>query len=538
MPKPTVPSSRWVRLAANAAGYLLLYVIADRAALPHGPEGVALAPWNAAPAISFGVLARFGAGWFPGALIAPVLAAPLGGGLSPDTAVRALSEALACAGAAHVLRRQAAGRPDLGRLRMAFLFFATAAAAAVLTGAARGGQAALLAGLDGWRAIALSGHVMLAHLVAILAVAPLVVAHGLPRRWVNSHFPFSVESMLQVIALTVLAWEVFGRFVNQEIHFFYLLFLPLAWIATRNGQSGSSMALAALYLAPVWSDRQFGHLDQSVVELQIRLGVLAMTGLLLGAMVSERTLADARGMARQTELAHFQRLNVGWEMASALAHELNQPLTAAMNYTQAALRLIRAPSPDLGRAANVTERSIDQIERVAQIIHGLRDFMRKGELRLARNEVRDIVEDALRLVSAEANAAGVVMHTVGMAGLPPVMADKTQIVQVTVNLVRNAVQALAAATVDSPSVLVSGRTVDGTVEVAVTDNGPGLDPQVAPRLFDPFVTTKVAGMGLGLSISKSILDAHDSRLWAESPPHGGTVFRFTLPLAARDMADA
>ncbi|MBF0392479.1 MAG: MASE1 domain-containing protein [Alphaproteobacteria bacterium] len=534
MPKPTDPYRQWGRHAAHVAGWLLLYVIADRAALTHVPSGVALAPWNAAPAISFGMIARLGPRWFPAALIAPILAALSGDGVSSETAGRALSETLACGGAARALRGGAGERPDFGRVRMAFRFFGTALAAAALIGAAR---AAMVADLEPWGAVSLGGQVSLAHLVAILAVAPLVATLGPPRRWAGGRFAISVEGLFQVTALMVLAWEVFGRFANQEIHFFYLLFLPLAWIATRNGQRGTAMALAALYLAPIWSDRQFGHLDQSVIELQIRLGVLAMTGLLLGAMVSERAEAEARGLARQTELAHFQRLNVGWEMASALAHELNQPLTAAMNYTQAALRLIRAPTPDLERAATLTARSVDQIERVAQIIHGLRDFMRKGELRLAPNEVRDIVEDALRLVSAEANAAGVTLHAVGMAGVPPVMADKTQIVQVMVNLVRNAVQALAGAKVNNPAVLVSARAVEGAVEVMVTDNGPGLDPRVETRLFDPFVTTKEAGMGLGLSISKSILEAHDSRLWAESPPHGGVVFRFTLPLA-RDLADA
>ncbi|MBI5165720.1 MAG: MASE1 domain-containing protein [Magnetospirillum sp.] len=526
----TPMSKLWLRRAVKLASYLCLYVVADGAALAHGD----VAPWNAAAALSFGLVARLGPGWSWAALAAPVLAGALGGELwsGPGAvSVRAVAEAAACAGAALVLRPHGVERPDLGRLRTIFLLFVTTIAAAALIGAAR----AAVAGLDLWPAVELAGRLILAHMVAILTVAPLVVIRGLPRAWGPVRLTPSIEALLQVAALAILAWEVFGRFVNQEIHFFYLLFLPLAWIATRHGQPGAATALGALFAAPLASDWLFGHHDPAVIELQIRLGVLAMTSLLLGAMVSERRLSESRMLARQTELAHFQRLNVGWEMASALAHELNQPLTAAMNYTQAAQRLIAAPSPDLARAGAVMAKSVDQIERVGQTIHGLRDFMRKGELRLAANDLREMVEDALRLVSAEANAAGIGLHAVGLGALPPVMVDKTQIVQVLVNLARNAVQALAATgRGDNPTVLVSGRAVDGVVEVTVTDNGPGLAPQVLARLFEPFVTTKPAGMGLGLSISKSIVEAHDSRLWAENAAHGGATFHFTLPLAVVD----
>jgi C4-dicarboxylate-specific signal transduction histidine kinase len=347
-----------------------------------------------------------------------------------------------------------------------------------------------------------------------------------------------LETLLQGAALVIIAWEVFGRFANEEVHFFYLLFLPFAWIATRHGQHGSALALAVIYLAPVVSDRLVGHREPAIVELQIRLGVLAMTSLLFGALASERRSSEARVLARQTEIAHFQRLNVGWEMASALAHELNQPLTAAMNYTQAAQRLIGRPEPDLARAASVMTKSVEQIERVGQTIHGLRAFMRKGELRLAAMAAGDMVEDALRLVVGEASEAGVSLHAAGFQSLPAVTADKTQLVQVLVNLVRNSVQSLAGARGENPTVLVSGRPVDGVVEISVTDNGPGLQPEILARLFEPFVTTKEAGMGLGLSISKSIIEAHDGRLWAENLPHGGAAFHFTLPLAEKDQADA
>jgi signal transduction histidine kinase len=513
--------------------FLLLYLAADLSAVGHAPDGVSHFPWNAAAALSFAMVARGGLGWLPAAAGGAVLARALRGDLWGNPLAALLDAALEVAACAIVANRL---RPDLGRLRGVFSLFGATLSAAVLMAA---GKAALAVagGAYPWSALGLAGHVVLAQAVAILAVAPLVMADNL-RRWLRKDTTPIVETVLQMGALAVIAWEVFGRFANEEVHFFYLLFLPVAWIATRHGHNGSALALAAIYLAPVASDRLVGHNDPAIVELQIRLGVLAVTSLLFGAMASERRSSEARMQARQTEIAHFQRLNVGWEMASALAHELNQPLTAAMNYTQAAQRLITRPEPDLDRAAAVMAKSVDQIERVGQTIHGLRDFMRKGALRLTANTVGDMADDALRLVQAEANAAGILLQSAGLQGLTPVTADKTQMVQVLVNLIRNAVQALAAGTTENPIVLVSGRMAETEVEVVVTDNGPGLPPHVLARLFEPFVTTKEAGMGLGLSISKSILEAHDGRLWVESPPHGGAAFHFTLPLAAKDMADA
>jgi two-component system sensor kinase FixL len=312
----------------------------------------------------------------------------------------------------------------------------------------------------------------------------------------------------------------------------------VAWIAVRHGQRGAALALAAIYLAPVATDLIFGHHDQVIVELQIRLGVLAMTGLLLGAMVGEQRLAEARMQSRQTELAHFQRLNVGREMASALAHELTQPLTAAMNYTQAALRMIKTPDPELDRAVRVMEKSVDQIERVGQTIHGLRDFMRRGELRLAGNYISEMIDDAILLVQPEVHSVGISLHAAETPPLPLVLADKTQIVQVLVNLLRNALQSVAVDNIESPSVILQAKLVEEMVQISVIDNGAGLSQPVMARIFEPFVTTKEAGMGLGLSVSKSIVEGHGGRLWAENLQQGGAVFHFTLPLKSNETADA
>ncbi|MFN3075910.1 MAG: ATP-binding protein [Alphaproteobacteria bacterium] len=531
----------WGFLTVVLVVYLLLYLVAWLIALPHPSDGVPILPWNIAPAVSFALVARLGWRWAPVTFAAPLLAEAVGGSLwgGPDAILltKAIAEGVACLLAGLMLRFFRT-EGDFERPRTVFVLFVTAFLFAAVVGAALG-VGAFRSGIDVWKSFDISYRVFLSHLVALLAVAPLLIGLRLPGHWPEGRsFLSSAESLLQATALAVIAWEVFGRFANQELHFFYLLFLPFTWIAIRHGQTGSVMALATIYLAPILSDRLLGHQDHAIVELQIRLVVLAVTSLLLGVLVSERRLSGERMLARQAEIRHFQRLNVGWEMASALAHELNQPLTSAMNYTQAALRMISAPSPNLEAASRAMEKSVDQIERVGQTIHGLRDFMRKGELRLGANNIGDMADDAIRLVQAEANAAGVTLRLSGFSTLPPVMADKIQIVQVLVNLIRNAVQALTATGTKNAGVIVLGRVVEQRIEVSVQDNGPGLSPEVKARLFEPFVTTKEAGMGLGLSISKSILEAHEGRLWAENSPYGGTIFRFTLPVAAGGNADA
>ncbi|MBF0355467.1 MAG: MASE1 domain-containing protein [Alphaproteobacteria bacterium] len=524
----------WLRRALIGFAYLLLYLAADQLAPTHLEGGNSLQAWNAAPALSFGFAARFGPFWLPLTFAAPLLSCLLDGSLLSlplPSLLNAMAQAAGAAIACFTLRPRIDQPSQIKRLKGVFLFFSATVAASLVLALAQGSGEMLRQATDTKPVLALAGGAFLAHLVAIGSLAPLFLVLKRQKGRVRFHISISAEIVLQALALTVIAWEVFGQFINAEIHFFYLLFLPFAWIATRHGQKGAALALFAIYLAPLITDILFGHSDHVIVEMQIRMLVLAVTSLLLGAMVSEKRLAEIEMQARQTELAHFQRMNIGWEMASALAHEINQPLTAAMNLTQAALRLLKSPSPDLERTQSVMRMSVDKIERVGQIIHGLRDFMRKGEMTLSRNAMSDLADEALRLVEAEANAAGISLKSLGLQGLPPIIANKTQIEQVLINLTRNAVQSLSLAKTPDPVVLVSGKLEGDVVQISVSDNGPGLSAEVLGRLFEPFVTTKPSGMGLGLSICKSILEAHEGRLWAENVPQGGAIFHFTLPLA-------
>ncbi|MFC4169067.1 PAS domain S-box protein [Teichococcus aestuarii] len=244
---------------------------------------------------------------------------------------------------------------------------------------------------------------------------------------------------------------------------------------------------------------------------------------------SQRRLNDL-----QTELLHVSRLSVAGEMASALAHELNQPLTAIASSTRAALRLLEA-SPGHAvlppRVLEALQRAASQSLRAGQIVQRLRDFVMKGEVEREPVLLRDIIGEARELALLGVAHHGVEISIQLDQDLPPVLVDRVQIQQVVLNLIRNAVEAMSEAGGQPCRLTINAtRRGAGMLEVAVRDTGPGLSPAVEARLFEPFVTTKRGGMGVGLSICRSIVEAHDGRLWSEPNPGGGAVFRFTLPL--------
>lgn len=254
---------------------------------------------------------------------------------------------------------------------------------------------------------------------------------------------------------------------------------------------------------------------------------------------AERRRAEAEARERQAELAHVHRLNTMGEMASGFAHELNQPLAAIVNYAKGTVRRLRQGAMAADELLPVLEQVATQAERAAAIIRRIRAFIRKEEPRHAALDLNKAIRDTIDLMTAEAGRQGVRLVLDLAEPLPLVSADVIQLEQVIVNLVRNAIEAMADAGTPARRVtLTTARAASGAVEVAVADTGPGLPEAGRDRLFDPFFTTKADGLGLGLSISQSIVEAHGGRLTAETGPSGGAIFRFTLPVAKEARHDA
>jgi two-component system sensor kinase FixL len=248
--------------------------------------------------------------------------------------------------------------------------------------------------------------------------------------------------------------------------------------------------------------------------------------------LTERQLSENRLQELQAELLHVSRLSDVGQMASALAHELNQPLAAIVNYVQATRRLLQAERTGVSpKIMETMDKAVVQAARAGEIIRHLRSFIRKGETEPEIGELNKIVEEATALGLVGAKESGItVKWTLGRESMP-VLVDKVQVQQVIFNLVRNSVEAMSGEPPPRELIVATALTEPQIAEVSISDTGPGLAPKVQAQLFQPFVTTKEKGMGLGLSICRSIIDAHGGRLWATPNPHRGVKFQFTLPLA-------
>ncbi len=250
--------------------------------------------------------------------------------------------------------------------------------------------------------------------------------------------------------------------------------------------------------------------------------------------LTEHQQTQARLQELQSELVHVSRLSAMGEMASALAHELNQPLAAISNYMKGSRRLLAASSdPNRPKLENALDRAAEQAIRAGQIIRRLRDFVSRGESEKRVESLSKLIEEAGALGLTGAREQGVQLRFNLNPDHDLVLVDRVQVQQVLVNLFRNALEAMA----QSPQrelIAANTQAADDMIEIEVSDTGSGFRENVKQNLFQTFFTTKETGMGVGLSISRSIIEAHGGRMWAEANPSGGATFRFTLPAASSE----
>jgi C4-dicarboxylate-specific signal transduction histidine kinase len=296
-------------------------------------------------------------------------------------------------------------------------------------------------------------------------------------------------------------------------------FLGIAWLITIL-MSQRKQAEEAL-------EKANSELDAKV---QQRTAELARANDELRGEMRERQRAEEALQKSQAELAHVTRVMTLGELMASLAHEVNQPLAAVVTNAQACLRwlALEPPRPDEARAA--VERIVRDSNRASEVIQRIRALVKKSEPQMVALDINDLIREAISLEQREMLNQQVSLRTELASALPPVLGDRVQLQQVVINLVMNALEAMAPVTDRPRDMLIRSQRDDSNeVLVAVQDSGTGIDSENSERLFNAFFTTKPTGMGMGLSICRSIIAAHGGRLWVSPNAEHGATFQFTLP---------
>ncbi len=248
--------------------------------------------------------------------------------------------------------------------------------------------------------------------------------------------------------------------------------------------------------------------------------------------ITQRRTTELETLALRRDLAHAARVTLLGQLSSALAHELSQPLGAILRNAEAAELLLQEAVPDIEELrAIVTDIRRDD-ERAANVINRLRSLLKRRNLELVSIDLASLISEVVALVMQEALARDVRLHVDIPAPLPECLGDRVHLQQVLLNLIINAMDALHRAKPENRLIVIGAqRSGPHEMEVQVRDHGPGIPDAYLASLFEPFFTTKVEGMGMGLPVSKTIIDAHRGRIWAENHPGGGALFRFTISIA-------
>jgi C4-dicarboxylate-specific signal transduction histidine kinase len=312
------------------------------------------------------------------------------------------------------------------------------------------------------------------------------------------------------------------------------IYLPATFIATLPHLI--YFILVALLMSWFTSSRRSAErlLSQARSDLEVkveeRTAALRQANQQLRDEITERKQAEGALYKAQEDLAHVSRVTTMGELVASIAHEVNQPLGAIVTNGSACLRLLSRETPDLDRSREVIGRMINDGMRASEVIKRIRDLLHKAPLEKTPLNINEIVQDVIVLVSSDLLMSKVELRAELGADLPPVVGDRIQLQQVILNLILNARDAMSEVRTHPRELLITTlKSKSGDVVVAVRDSGKGLDAKDAERIFDPFFTTKPEGMGLGLSISRRIIEEHHGTLWAKPNEDRGATIQFTLP---------
>jgi len=504
----------------HLAAFAAIYPFLDWVSYIYPMTQYNITPWNPQPALAIALLMLYGQRWLPFVIIVVAITEQVVRSTpSPwpvDLAI-ALVLSLCYAAIARLLTQRYAISPRLDSTRAVMCLMSIVILGALLTGVLYVG----LLAASGAGPISAYGEALLrfwiGDSVGILVFLPLVLMLADPVR--RAHLRAMLarrEALAQGLSILAILAFVFVQQLDEQVKFFYLLFLPLGWISARSGLLGSAVAALLTQTGVIAAVHFTGQPPLTVFELQTFLIALTIMGLFLGVTVDEREQAERA-------LRKSQKLAAAGQMAAALTHELGQPLTAMTNYARASQLLAAAGEPERARLEETLGKLVAESRRTADVVRRLRDFLQHGTLHREAVDLLPLLERTLD--SLRENAADVALRCRASV-LPRVQADPLQIEIVLRNVLRNAVEAARHAS-GTPLVEVTCEAQPGGVRVTVTDSGPGVAPEQAELIFEPFETSKATGMGMGLAVSRAIIEAHQGHLRAVAGSRG--VFQFMLP---------
>ncbi|MBX3522703.1 MAG: MASE1 domain-containing protein [Xanthobacteraceae bacterium] len=533
------PASRF-RQAAVALAFLGAYAGLEWLSFIHEYKGVPITPWNPGLGLLFALMILGGPVYalvlFAGVVISETLVLKTNLQWPIILGIAAIIAAVYGA-AAWLARVRFALDVSLRKLRDVGVLLGAGLAGALFTTLLLSLLLVLEPNLSWGDVVIALVPLLVGDTIGIAVVTPLVMRAMHPHRLPMLSEPLITEIILYAALIAGSLWIIGAAGAVNGVKLFYLLFVPVVLSALRFGLDGACVALALAQLGLVIVLRFFAADAQTFTEFQILMLVLTATGLIVGAVVTERERseehardAERRFKEKEAEAVHAARFTLVSGMASALAHEINQPMTAARALARSAQELIRKPEADLARADTNLTNMITQVDLAGAIVRRMREFLRRGHPRVSTVDAANVLDDALMLARSEAAAKDIRLVLKCENGLPPLYGDRVQLQQVVLNLVRNSIDSIASAK-RGGEVVIAARHLftPGRVEFSVWDNGPGISEDIAERLFEPLMTSKHEGLGLGLPICTSIVEAHGGKIWLHSREPGTTEFRFTIP---------
>jgi two-component system, LuxR family, sensor kinase FixL len=366
----------------------------------------------------------------------------------------------------------------------------------------------------------------LADMIGILGVTPFALLLWDRRPALLSVVELAAQYAAIVGGLVI----IFGIFAEQEFQLFYILFLPIVWMAARGGIEAVDGGVLFLQIGWVLGLQIFSAGRHDMAAFQAMILVLTVTGLTLGMLVTGNRRTELQLRLHRESLARLGRLANAGELAAAVAHEVNQPLTAAGTYMRVALDAIGSDAPDIPLVEETTTKAAAEVDRAALVIRRLRALVTLDRSSREECKLHRIIQDTIKLCQPDLDRFNVKLGLTFAAGAPTVMIDVLQFQQVLLNLIRNSIEAIAECNDNRRrSISIKTKIVEGgLVEIEVADSGPGFPNEFTRESFLPLTSTKPGGLGIGLPLCTTIVEAHGGTLWLDIDAPGGSV-HFTLP---------